>query len=75
MQTTASHDVSPGREYPIATGQWVAAALAFLAIVSIFYVLTYNSGVGYDACEFLVIGRGIKRLLVHDGIVGLVVSC
>ena len=32
---------------------------AFLLIAAVFYVFTYNTGYGYDACEYLMIGRSL----------------
>jgi len=32
-----------------------------LFVVALFYVFTYNSGYGYDALEYLVIGRSIAH--------------
>jgi len=37
----------------------VTTALAFVFITAAFYAYTYNSGYGYDACEYLVIGRAL----------------
>lgn len=51
--------IEPAREHPLRLGQWAILASAFLAIAAAFYVYTYNSGYGYDACEYLVIGRSL----------------
>ena len=34
-------------------------AAALLPLAAIFYIYAYNSGYGYDACEYLVIGRSL----------------
>jgi len=35
--------------------------VCFLSVVALFYVFTYNSGYGYDALEYLVIGRALSQ--------------
>src|ERR1051325_3860529 len=51
MFDTASATITPR--------QWVMAALAFLLLAVVFYVYAYNSGYGYDACEYWRIGRSL----------------
>jgi len=47
------------REHPIRSSQCAGIASIFLLIAAAFYVFTYNSGYGYDACEYLVIGQSL----------------
>jgi len=42
------------------TARW-AILTCFLSTVALFYVFTYNSGYGYDALEYLVIGRALAH--------------
>jgi|SRR5882724_860536 len=48
-----------GRHLSVAMRWSLLAGLVFL--VGIFYVFTYNSGYGYDALEYLVIGRAVSN--------------
>jgi len=41
------------------TSGYGVALLLFIAAIGIFYIFTYNSGYGYDALEYLVIGRSL----------------
>lgn len=38
-----------------------AILFGFLCSIALFYVFTYNSGYGYDALEYLVIGRALSQ--------------
>ena len=51
--------LEPAGTSPIRDGRQVMGGLAFLLIGGGFYIFTYNSGYGYDACEYLLIGRGL----------------
>lgn len=46
-------------EQPVGTRRSILTALAFLLLAAIFYIYAYNSGYGYDACEYLMIGRSL----------------
>src|ERR1017187_9853018 len=51
--------LDPAGGQSIRASRWLMGGLAFLLITLGFYIYTYNSGYGYDACEYLLIGRGL----------------
>lgn len=53
-ETSAKRYFRAGSDRPV-------LVFALLLSMALFYVFTYNSGYGYDALEYLVIGRSIAR--------------